>query len=549
MQTMKPFPQPGRKLRQQLRKAKLQRLQEGTVPTVQSVAPATVQQLRGLLFRSGPVVPWTCREEWLVVYEQVAPVLSQADDPAELAKFDLKGFSAIIKSCWKPSWPEMDDCMECTVVVLKGLRALYADDALEQREMEDDARLTVSMAVIRFVKSITEDIRTAVRRSSSITAICQELGVPEWLVRVRHEASHGDLKEHDELRDALVFAAKWLKEHYWDVEKQRIDSAGYMQRRAEDEIDEPTAEEVQHVVELEVLDLQRHINFAVDHNRRIHRALQRGIVQAAKTGLYRFLTRINPLTISLMQDMDFLLQRYLPVVARVLVSAVLCPEQSPWTLMNAETELPSREEVKGSLLVHQVLKHPGGTQALLLSLADVIHDPSDQRARLVAAWTKYVLKQTPRNRKGYLRLWDPFDWNRIVRSFVARPSPYAEEILKMLSPWVSKKKEAKFLTECRQLTTAIARDIPSVATVKRKRTPRTLEMLKKEMKEKHSMDMDRTHGSVPGSSSAVIRCWEKATDVDWTGVPIGMLPWQNGFGVNLYQELLINDYGTEVMSE
>lgn len=48
-------------------------------------------------------------------------------------------------------------------------------------------------------------------RRPPIVETCGSLGVPSWIVRIRHDGSHGEMQEPRDLYDALVFATRWLK--------------------------------------------------------------------------------------------------------------------------------------------------------------------------------------------------------------------------------------------------------------------------------------------------------------------------------------------------
>jgi Las1-like len=41
--------------------------------------------------------------------------------------------------------------------------------------------------------------------------ICKSIGVPPWIVQLRHDGSHGDMQDSHVVRDALIFAIQWLK--------------------------------------------------------------------------------------------------------------------------------------------------------------------------------------------------------------------------------------------------------------------------------------------------------------------------------------------------
>lgn len=75
-------------------------------------------------------------------------------------------------------------------------------------------RATYAMALTRFVNSVVDSFQTGMY-AQSIGAIAERIGLPLWLVQVRHSATHEELPSLDVVRDACEAALVWLDEHYW----------------------------------------------------------------------------------------------------------------------------------------------------------------------------------------------------------------------------------------------------------------------------------------------------------------------------------------------
>lgn len=85
----------------------------------------------------------------------------------------------------------------------------------------DGVRNAYSLAIIRFVNHITE--RAQVKQyMQPVHRLAGELGVPEWIVNLRHDATHGNLPSMDLLKTAADWCIKWLKEEYWDKQMDGI---------------------------------------------------------------------------------------------------------------------------------------------------------------------------------------------------------------------------------------------------------------------------------------------------------------------------------------
>ncbi|WFD17912.1 rRNA-processing protein las1 [Malassezia caprae] len=75
-------------------------------------------------------------------------------------------------------------------------------------------RTTYAMALTRFVNSVVDSFQTGMY-AQSIGAIAERIGLPLWLVQVRHSATHEELPSLDVAREACDAALRWLDEHYW----------------------------------------------------------------------------------------------------------------------------------------------------------------------------------------------------------------------------------------------------------------------------------------------------------------------------------------------
>jgi len=82
--------------------------------------------------------------------------------------------------------------------------------------------LSLATAVNRFLNHISH-LGMALWDVSRLGDACARLAVPEWLVELRHETTHGAMPPLALLRAALHLGLAWLDQHYWareDVEEQ-----------------------------------------------------------------------------------------------------------------------------------------------------------------------------------------------------------------------------------------------------------------------------------------------------------------------------------------
>lgn len=75
-------------------------------------------------------------------------------------------------------------------------------------------RSACSMALVRFVNSVADSFQTGMY-AQSIGAIAERVDLPQWLVQVRHAATHEELPSLQVCRAATCVALEWLDTHYW----------------------------------------------------------------------------------------------------------------------------------------------------------------------------------------------------------------------------------------------------------------------------------------------------------------------------------------------
>ncbi|KAF9066058.1 Las1-like-domain-containing protein [Rhodocollybia butyracea] len=75
-------------------------------------------------------------------------------------------------------------------------------------------RQSYSAAIIRLVNGLVDPLQFGVY-ARSIAAISAQLGLPAWLVEIRHAATHEDLPSLEILREAAHQSMAWLLHNYW----------------------------------------------------------------------------------------------------------------------------------------------------------------------------------------------------------------------------------------------------------------------------------------------------------------------------------------------
>ncbi|XP_040568400.1 uncharacterized protein [Lepeophtheirus salmonis] len=152
------------------------------------------------------VVPWYSESEWISVRNQI---LSSSKTNWEEAKARIY--------CWKARVERLPAGVETTLCLLQ------AKLSPASPEMDPSIRLTLSAAVIRFLNHLSHIGKHRYNCDTFDEAVIK-LGIPNWLIGLRHEATHGSMTNMDLLCSGLDFCWNWICINYWSSDPDVIDS-------------------------------------------------------------------------------------------------------------------------------------------------------------------------------------------------------------------------------------------------------------------------------------------------------------------------------------
>jgi ribosomal biogenesis protein LAS1 len=93
-----------------------------------------------------------------------------------------------------------------------------------QRELHGPPNvLAISLAVIRFINGVVEPFKNA-NLSVPISTIGASYGVPDFIVGIRHSATHGRMPTFELAALGAEKALSWLKTNYWEAQIAELDS-------------------------------------------------------------------------------------------------------------------------------------------------------------------------------------------------------------------------------------------------------------------------------------------------------------------------------------
>lgn len=115
-------------------------------------------------------------------------------------------------------WKARSHALEALPHAIESTSALaqvYWRDQVQGGSSVSELRLAYSSAVIRCINGFSDALQQQRFVAAPVSVLCGQLGIPSWLVDVRHEASHNALPTLSVLRLAVVSLLEYLSSEYW----------------------------------------------------------------------------------------------------------------------------------------------------------------------------------------------------------------------------------------------------------------------------------------------------------------------------------------------
>lgn len=162
------------------------------------------------------VVPWYNRHEWERTYQNLFS--SSAEDQSA-------GLGSV--AAWRSRlYSHLPRAIEATAALV---RAQLSDSRL-QSGTSDAGRLSpeelsslYALAIVRFVGDIVEPVRGVKNISAKEAAF--QLGIPDWILELRHASAHGSVcgsASLGVLRSAASLLLQWLRLHHWEPQRDTL---------------------------------------------------------------------------------------------------------------------------------------------------------------------------------------------------------------------------------------------------------------------------------------------------------------------------------------
>ncbi|XP_030020143.2 uncharacterized protein LOC115440114 [Manduca sexta] len=149
---------------------------------------------------------WYNTEEWFRAYNYIYSEPSDLNEALNLLLI------------WKARSPFLPSGVESTLILLQ----VYVQDVNSHDDSASERiiRLAYSSAIMRFVNHMFD---SQTMKGQSLYNAAKYLGIPDWIVDLRHDTAHGNnLPTLELFREATLFGFDWLRNNYWDKQKTQI---------------------------------------------------------------------------------------------------------------------------------------------------------------------------------------------------------------------------------------------------------------------------------------------------------------------------------------
>ncbi len=191
-----------------------------TAPTVATVPIRKKKKRRQMV----KITPWKDVYEW----QSVAHGLKGALDLIQNGKIAIASFSCPTQvedahgnlrsalemiRVWKA---RSSNALPHAIESSFSLALILLEDATSNNNNDDVLlQLSYSTAIIRSVNGLSDGLQQRRRLAAPVSQLCATLGLPVWIVDIRHEAAHNALPSLSQLRLAAHTVLGFFLEKYW----------------------------------------------------------------------------------------------------------------------------------------------------------------------------------------------------------------------------------------------------------------------------------------------------------------------------------------------
>ncbi|XP_019646978.1 PREDICTED: ribosomal biogenesis protein LAS1L-like [Branchiostoma belcheri] len=471
------------------------------------------------------IVGWASKAEWSQVYQQL-----YSNDPVQVQH--ALDRAAAWKSRLDTKMPIAIDCTSSLLAVwLRDSGAhVRGEGGSSAANCHDlfQLRLAYSMALARFVNLVTDASQDKFY-IQPVHVMAKEMSLPEWMVNLRHEATHRSLPALPVLRSGARFALSWLRKKYWEPQLQQCGelTGGAAQK---EELD---VEEVRQAVLGLLISYEQHqFEILSERSTRKQRTHHTTLLQEVLTNLAALMAGNSETVVSCLCGQGFLLPT--PEQTTALGISNVFPE-------NEGTGLPGIDKKFQDFWkpVFELLHQSSGIPPLVERLVQQLGTYTDEDLQFAVGWISLITTaQNSQDKKSLERLLQKvkveLPWRRLVTCCLATPCKHTtglvHSMLQSADPPFSQHELQTYQHLCNIYTGNTApynQPVPeSVFTADMaKARLQENQCKKKELETPTTQEDSLSVESVEGRTCLQYKAWEKCTDaVDWSQFPLGSIP-------------------------
>nr|CCA20954.1 conserved hypothetical protein [Albugo laibachii Nc14] len=152
--------------------------------------------------------PWLNWSEWLQVYDYVY------SNDVRLSQEGLERIASWRSRCSLPI--SIESTSQLVEIRLHEQLASNTCSVIGQSARSElELRMMHACVIVRCVNGLVDAMQSKNSIAMAVSALAQRIGIPLWIVDLRHESTHNELPMLPVLRFASSYLLSWLERNYW----------------------------------------------------------------------------------------------------------------------------------------------------------------------------------------------------------------------------------------------------------------------------------------------------------------------------------------------